>query len=912
MNDQNIEHAQPQIPDRRAQLQILLLKTIKVLNRNWGFYLFHILIVPLVLFIIVYLNRLVRLDSVLQKESFYTPYELPQFKKCSAPHCLSLGIVLLSVDFSSEVTPWIQSTINHLQQELGLEQDTDIKMIYRGNQGYEIIQTMKRHSEIGNMVYFCNDFVGFHNSTISIDCDSFKVPTVSNVNLNVYGLAYNQTKIGQSYIKDTSLPLEIDINSVVLKKTIDSFLVEYYRQQAREVSFEDSSVSFGSIHTPESYTIKDAESTKRSVKKTSTQKGKLGASNDDFSYDLNIMSYMKPKLSFLSRYDFSVGLGGFFYLFIILLSFSQFTKLLAIEKGQKLRRGLIPFGLSATSYWGSWIIFALALNMLLSLYIMLIGILFDIIIFTDTPFIITFTVIYATCNAYSLLAMVITAFSSDFKSANKTSYTFIVISVFFEIFFSQRGIITLLFLEDKPLLIWMLSHLLDYLPSLPFSIIISNLTYSVGYYFDTRTDNYVKGPGYNFTNYITSQEYESKFEGKIYIPSDCFYHAWLIYLSLLYLIGLWIADNLIESNNGYRRSVWAFLKRKANILDFIALEEPLLDLEPSNVLFELKGIDKTYKLDFLGYKTIHALKNLSLKIYNNEILALLGENGAGKSTLISIMAGNLKANQGVILYKGKEFGVVNEHRMVVSICPQYDLLWDDLTVYENMNLIGQYRGLTTLEIDLQIIDILEKLDLTDQSNTIVRFLSGGMKRRISIGIALIGNPQLVILDEPTTGLDPVHRKHVWNFIKELKNRGKAVMLTTHIMDEADYLADRIAIINRGQLLKVNTSAAIKDEFKQFNVILSLKQFDGRLFHKLTELFREFYGSKFSLKYQSNSLVKFNIPGDDMSLTTRFVHVLEHLESHERYSQLTKLIDSFEVSSLDLEEAYMLVNEQHKL
>lgn len=456
-----------------------------------------------------------------------------------------------------------------------------------------------------------------------------------------------------------------------------------------------------------------------------------------------------------------------------------------------------------------------------------------------------------------------------------------------------------------------LNFTLSLIPSFPFSLIVSNISFNVGYHIDSITYSYIKGEGYGWSNFLNPTKSDSAAFGNMLIPSDLSSLIWLMGQCVAYLLLLWYFDNFKESNSGFKKSLFDIFKRRLKSTDAVGLDEPLLNgrQTTSFALFELRNLDKTYTLNLSGSKVIHALRHLSLNIYRNEVLALLGENGAGKSTLISIIAGNLKADNGEIMYCNRPFGLAPEDRQLVSVCPQYDLLWNELTVYENMKIVGDFRGLKLEDMNAQIEEILDKLDLKEQKNSLVAHLSGGMKRRISIGITLLGDPQLVILDEPTTGLDPIHRKSVWNFIKELKSRGKTVLITTHIMDEADYLSDRIAIINRGKLLRYGTSVSIKAEFKIFNAVFSLKKYDEEMFDKLLALFKAFYGTNFNLKYKSNSLIKFNIPSDDVKETMEFVKVLENLNSYTEYSVLAEFIDTFEISSIDLEEAYMLVNEE---
>lgn len=896
------------IPSRCAQIGILLKKILQFQRRKFGFYLFHILIVPIVFCFLLYLNYNIQNQSVLLSEEFYKPRSMNGLSKCQGKdNCLTLGTVLISQDESQPQSPWITHVINELKNRFDLQDEEDVDLIYKGVIPKDIQKSIDKYQEVKNVLYFCNDYDIFRNATISVNCDQLSAYSFYKIDLNLYGIAYNQTKISPSFIVDFNLPLKVDENAILLKKTIDEILIEYYRDEKDKGVESDSFNINKGFKNSYSYEKDKTVNSQNSVDNGDVKK------DNSFTYDFDLMSFMKPKTSFLLKFDASVEWGPFFYVFIILLSFSQITKVIAQEKGNKLRQGLIPFGLSGFAYWMSWLIYLLGFNLLLTLYIMLVGFIFNILMFHDGLFFINFFVIYTCAISYSCLAMFIVSCCPEYKIANNITYTIIIVSIFLQIFVCQRGIQNLFFLEDRPFLLNLISFILSFLPSYAFSIIISNINFMIGFHLDPLTFNYIKGPGYNITTYFTPTDSVNKMTGSIHKPSDFYFHMWLCLITIIYVIGLWIADNKIESNNGYRRHLFFRKKKKNERRNSTAvLDEPLLDdkNESQKEFFVAEKINKIYKLNLRGTKTIHALKDFSISIKDNEVIALLGENGAGKSTFISILTGILKANSGKLFYRDRLFGTKQSDKLLVSVCPQYDILWRELSVEENMTLIGKFRGMNEKEIHQQIDYILAQMDLLDQKKVVVGSLSGGMRRRISVGVALIGNPELLIFDEPTTGLDPVNRKSVWNFIKELKNTGKTVLLTTHIMDEADYLADTVAIINKGNLLINKTAVEIKNQFNKLNVVFALKKYSDEFFETLTALFDEYYNSTYNLKFKSERLIKFNIPNDNLDTMKRFVKVLEDLSLAEKYSMMVDYIDSFEVASLDLEEAYMLVNENN--
>ena len=212
-------------------------------------------------------------------------------------------------------------------------------------------------------------------------------------------------------------------------------------------------------------------------------------------------------------------------------------------------------------------------------------------------------------------------------------------------------------------------------------------------------------------------------------------------------------------------------------------------------IISVQNLTKKYSNEFI------AIKNLSLDIYEGEIIALLGPNGAGKTTLISTICGLSSITSGSIKVKGLD--VIEDYRKtreIIGLVPQ-EL---SLEPFEKViNSIKFSRRLFGKKNDDDFIDdLLKKLHLFDKKNEIIKSLSGGMKRRVLIAKALSHNPKILFLDEPTAGVDVELRKDMWSIIKELKKDGVTIILTTHYIEEAEMIADRIGIINNGELLLV--------------------------------------------------------------------------------------------------------------
>ncbi|AKA74338.1 ABC transporter ATP-binding protein [Saccharolobus solfataricus] len=211
-----------------------------------------------------------------------------------------------------------------------------------------------------------------------------------------------------------------------------------------------------------------------------------------------------------------------------------------------------------------------------------------------------------------------------------------------------------------------------------------------------------------------------------------------------------------------------------------------------------------------AYGKIIANEDITMRVKEGEIVALLGPNGAGKTTLVKQIYGELTPTKGEIRVLGKK--PTDSHvKKFLGVIPQECEPYGDLTVWDNIYYMGRLKGVNKDEIRKRGEELLERLDLTSKRNTLARDLSGGLKRRTLIAMALVNNPKLLILDEPTTGLDPEARREVWEILLNMRKEGQSMLLTTHYLDEAERLADRIYFLSR-KIIVEGTPAQIKEKF----------------------------------------------------------------------------------------------------
>eukprot|EP01090_Pellita_catalonica_P017588 TRINITY_DN5345_c0_g1_i1.p1 TRINITY_DN5345_c0_g1~~TRINITY_DN5345_c0_g1_i1.p1 ORF type:complete len:450 (-),score=66.30 TRINITY_DN5345_c0_g1_i1:98-1447(-) len=209
-----------------------------------------------------------------------------------------------------------------------------------------------------------------------------------------------------------------------------------------------------------------------------------------------------------------------------------------------------------------------------------------------------------------------------------------------------------------------------------------------------------------------------------------------------------------------------------------------------------------------------AVKKLTLSIPEGECFGLLGPNGAGKTTTISILTGLFPPSSGSARVGGYDIKTEIDlvHR-VMGVCPQFDTLWMDLTCKETLLFYARLKGIGRKEEDEHVLDALDQVGLKEFNKRKVKDLSGGMRRRLSVAVSLVGNPRIIFLDEPTTGLDPESKRMLWDVLTRVK-KGKCIILTTHSMEEADVLCTRIGIMANGRLQCVGPQQDLKTRFGQ--------------------------------------------------------------------------------------------------
>ncbi|XP_069859783.1 ATP-binding cassette sub-family A member 17-like isoform X1 [Dipodomys merriami] len=295
--------------------------------------------------------------------------------------------------------------------------------------------------------------------------------------------------------------------------------------------------------------------------------------------------------------------------------------------------------------------------------------------------------------------------------------------------------------------------------------------------------------------------------------------------SFLYCLIAWYMENIFPGNFQTPKSWYFFALPSYWLGNHIPVTRPLLHMEDSEktrgsqFMQEeptdlIRGIEihHLYKVFHRGRNKYIAVRDLNMNLYRGQITVLLGHNGAGKSTTCSMLTGLTVPSSGQAYINGYDISTdMVQIRKSMGWCPQKDILFENFTVAEQLSFYAQLKGLSPKRCSEEVKHMLYALSMEDKRSSPCKYLSGGMKRKLSIGIALIAGSKLLILDEPTSGMDAISRRAIWDLLQQQKS-DRTILLTTHFMDEADLLGDRIAIMADGELQCCGSSLFLKQKY----------------------------------------------------------------------------------------------------
>ncbi|CAB3224162.1 unnamed protein product [Arctia plantaginis] len=332
--------------------------------------------------------------------------------------------------------------------------------------------------------------------------------------------------------------------------------------------------------------------------------------------------------------------------------------------------------------------------------------------------------------------------------------------------------------------------------------------------------------------------------------------------------------------------------RKNNIPDSGEDYKIVQEKDPEHLSIGIK-IENLTKI--FGHNTV--VNHLNFNVYNDQITVLLGHNGAGKTTTISMLTGNLQPTSGKVNVVGYDMSTQAEiARSHIGLCPQHNVLFDELTVREHLKFFSRLKGLTGTELKADIEELIKKLELESKRDYPSSGLSGGQKRRLCVGIALSGRAKVVLLDEPTSGMDPASRRALWDLLQNEKKQ-RSMILTTHFMDEADILGDRVAIMAQGRLQCVGSPYFLKRHYGVGYTLVVVKgdNFDTE---RCTALINNYIPNTV-VKEDRGSEVTYSLPNE---YSHKFEDMLNNLEQNANTIKFT----NYGLLTTTLEDVFMSV------
>ncbi|KAL1779067.1 ATP-binding cassette sub-family A member 8-A-like isoform X3 [Sigmodon hispidus] len=361
----------------------------------------------------------------------------------------------------------------------------------------------------------------------------------------------------------------------------------------------------------------------------------------------------------------------------------------------------------------------------------------------------------------------------------------------------------------------------------------------------------------------------------------------LFFDTVFYLILTFYFEKVLPSEYGRRysplfflkSSFWSGQKQAGQIAVDNEADSEFSDdfFEPVSTEFHGKEVIRIRSLtkEYIEKsKRTEALKDLSLNLYKGQITAILGHSGAGKSTLLNVLSGTCVPTKGwVSIYNNKlsEMADLESIIKLTGVCPQCNVQFDFLTVKENLRLFAKIKGIRAREVDNEVQRVLTELDMKNIQDILAQNLSGGQKRKLTFGIAILGDPQIFLLDEPTAGLDPFSRHRVWNLLKERK-ADRVTLFSTQFMDEADILADRKVFISKGKLKCVGSSLFLKKKWG-IGYHLSLQLNESCVHERITSLVKQHIPES-KLSAESERKLNYILP---LERTNKFPDLYRDLE-----------------------------------
>ncbi|KYR01666.1 ABC transporter A family protein [Tieghemostelium lacteum] len=590
------------------------------------------------------------------------------------------------------------------------------------------------------------------------------------------------------------------------------------------------------------------------------------------------------------RQTILLNFGGVFLTASLFICYFGMITDLVMEKETKILEGMKMMGLNTLSYYLSYSVSSMYISIPSSIIIAIV-LLSTQLIYTTPIVVVLFSFVL-----YTLTLLILSFILSKFFDRSKFAG---LISFFIILVLSSFGIlVTTQFNKSLQLLFSLISPI-------AFTILIHTIT--------SRDITDIQDLNWNIT------VKESSIIGM------------LVFDIFLYLILLWYIDNIMTGQYGIKKpwyfplskSYWykKFGITKTNNFSSLLLNNFIYDDEyidenesiiHKNIDVEEKPENKSVKVSIRQLRKEYetgdglrvAIDDLNLNMYDGQIHAFLGPNGSGKSTTIGCLTGLITPTQGHAIIDGYNTKTqMEEIRKIIGVCPQQDILWPTLTVLEHLEIYASLKGITDRKQATKEAKFMaNEVGIGEKLNSPSSTLSGGQKRKLCLGIAFIGRSKVLFIDEATSGMDPLSRRGVWDFLLKYK-KGRTIILTTHFMDEADFLGDRIAIISRGKLRCDGSSLFLKNKFGA-GYLLTISKNSSKVDTDPIVAFVKSHIPHSSILSNAATEVSFRLPTSNIDVFSEFFQDLEN--NTERLNVL-----HYGISVTTIEEIFLsLSNEDH--
>eukprot|EP01091_Cochliopodium_minus_P001939 TRINITY_DN1188_c0_g2_i2.p1 TRINITY_DN1188_c0_g2~~TRINITY_DN1188_c0_g2_i2.p1 ORF type:complete len:1683 (-),score=415.80 TRINITY_DN1188_c0_g2_i2:354-4655(-) len=609
---------------------------------------------------------------------------------------------------------------------------------------------------------------------------------------------------------------------------------------------------------------------------------------------------------------------------------------LVTEKETKLRVGMRMMGLNNFVYWIVWQLFTTVIVILSSLILIVSGYICQFDYFKNTNFFVLFLMFFVYGVAVFNLAFLLSTLINRVKTSQTLGYSIILIGFVVQSILTGAYEYMILGFYSKSWGIW-IRYILQFYPPFNFAKLYTDIAYLAGSTVSYETGQIIKGEGFKWGDL-----FKSIYINSVRATSPPPYQSLLYLLMniLIFWILTWYLDNAFPSEFGsnkkwyfpFTREYWGLrtnndktgVQRALSTLpdqnvrvDEDVRKEEIRAYEEENVAVRVINLQKKFESCLpCGGKEVKAVDGTSFVVEKGEVFCLLGHNGAGKTTTINMLTGLFEPSDGGASINGYDILTeMDSVRKSLGVCPQHDILWNEMTPYEHLHIFSTLKGVPKNQVESSIDQLLQKVNLLHVKNNHVGTFSGGMKRRLSVAISAIGDPEVIYFDEPSTGLDPVSRGHLWKLIEELKE-DKAILLTTHSMEEADTLASRIGIMANGKMKCIGNSLHLKNKFGTgYTVNVSTE------FHRSEQIIKQIKQISPSVVLTVNDAgsLSFRVSKENVNEMPNLIEYLEENSHKEvqskRFSISEKntkesLIKEWGVSHTSLEEVFIQVTKNH--